>query len=87
MNSMVFVGGDGVHRSVLAEDGTGAREVDWPAALAWVPGLGLVVRGDCSRGLQVFATPDAVAMGAMSAVRVAWMGAVARGAVSRRGAT
>jgi hypothetical protein len=47
-------------------------------ALALMPGLGLlVVRHDT--GVQFFATPDAVAMAAMSFCKVAWMAAVFRG--------
>jgi hypothetical protein len=48
-----------------------------------VPGLGLVVREMFNGRLQVFATPDAIAMASMSCMRVAWMVAVAR-AVLRR---
>jgi len=49
-------------------------------ALAWVPGLGLVVRHNT--GVQFLATPDAVAMAAMSSCKVAWMVAVCRGMVA-----
>jgi len=52
-------------------------------ALALVPGLGLVVRHET--GVQFFATPDAVAMAAMSSCKVAWMAAVCRGMFSRVG--
>jgi hypothetical protein len=45
-----------------------------------VPGLGLVVR---EARLQVFATPDTIAMAAMSPFRVAWMVAVARAVLCR----
>jgi hypothetical protein len=47
-----------------------------------VPGVGLVVREHFGR-LQVFASPETIAMAAMSHVRVAWMGAVARAASLR----
>jgi len=47
------------------------------SALATVPGLGLVVRH--RTGVQFFATPDAIAMAAMSSCKVAWMAAVCRG--------
>ena len=47
------------------------------SALATVPGLGLAVR-HCT-GVQFFATPDAIAMAAMSSCKVAWMAAVRRG--------
>ena len=50
---------------------------------AVVPGLGLVVREWGSNRLQVFGTPDAIAMAAMSCMRVAWMVAVARAVVHR----
>jgi len=52
-----------------------------PLALATVPRLGLAVRH--RRGVQFFATPDAVAVASMSLAKVAWMVAVCRG-VSRR---
>ncbi len=58
-------------------------EFHYPSALAVVPGLGLVVREWGNLRLQVFATPDTIAMAAMSTMRVAWMVAVAR-AVLRR---
>ena len=48
-----------------------------PAALAIVPGLGLVVR--YREGVQFLATPDAIAMASMSLCKVAWMAAVLRG--------
>jgi hypothetical protein len=64
--------------------GSGDGEFDGPAALAVVPGLGLVVRELFNWRLQVFATPDAIAMAAMSPVRVAWMVAVARAVLRRR---
>jgi hypothetical protein len=63
--------------------GCGDGEFWFPTALAVVPGLGLVVREDGNERLQVFATPDALAMAAMSHSRVAWMGAVARGVFRR----
>jgi len=47
------------------------------AALAIVPGLGLVVRH--STGVQFLATPDVIAMAAMFHCKVAWMVAVRRG--------
>jgi hypothetical protein len=57
--------------------------VDCPSALALVPGLGLVVRGFFD-GARLFADPDAIAMSFMSAIRTAWMAAVARRLVSAR---
>jgi hypothetical protein len=62
--------------------GTGHGEFWCPSALAAVPGLGLVVRD--IHGLHVFATPDAIAMAAMSPTRVAWMAAVARAVLERQ---
>jgi hypothetical protein len=51
-----------------------------PATLATVPGLGLVVREFFNERIQVFATPDTIAMYTnMSGIRIAWMSAVARG--------
>jgi hypothetical protein len=63
--------------------GTRDGEFAYPSALAVAPGLGLVVReyGNCR--LQVFATPDTIAMAAMPPVRVAWMAAVVRGVFRR----
>jgi hypothetical protein len=63
--------------------GRGAWEFRYPSALAVVPGLGLVVREAGNSHLQVFATPDAIAMAAMPPVRVAWMAVVARGVLRR----
>jgi len=51
-------------------------------ALAVVPGLGVVLRH--STGVQVLATPDAIAMAAMSSCKVAWMTAQCRAAIMRR---
>ena len=87
------VGGDGGGRASLGRAGGGAGsgdgEFNYPASLTVVPDLGLVVRdsedGNSGR-LQVFATPDIIAMAAMSPNRVAWMTAVARGVLRRKGA-
>ncbi len=78
-------GGDsGEGRARLGKMGSGDGDFALPCALALVPGLGLVVRENGNGGrLQVFATPDAVAMASMSAPRVAWMVAVVRGVVRR----
>jgi hypothetical protein len=85
-DSVVFVGGggDGVGgaRPLLsnydADTGVSGR-LRTPTALALVPGLGLMVMERGAGGcVQFFAPPDMIAMDAMSAVRVAWMGAVAR---------
>jgi DNA-binding beta-propeller fold protein YncE len=66
---------------------SGDGEFYGPSALAVVPGLGLVVREDGNSGrLQVFVTPDTIAMVSMSPNRVAWMTVVARGVFRRKGA-
>jgi hypothetical protein len=62
--------------------GTTIRDFSGPTTLAVVPGLGLVVRA--KDYLQVFATPDVIAMGDMSALRVGWMVGVVRGMLRRR---
>ena len=83
-HTIEFVGGDGVGWASLGKVGSGDGDFNCPAALALVPGLGLVVREEGNRGrLQFLATPDSIAMASMSAARVAWMGAVARGAAHR----
>jgi hypothetical protein len=53
------------------------------SALATAPGLGLLVVR-LETGVQFFATPDAVAMAAMSSCKVAWMVAVCRGGTALR---
>jgi hypothetical protein len=89
-HSIEFVDGgvDGgvarVGRARLGKCGTGDGDFAFPSALAQVPGLGLAVRERGNEGrLQVFATPDAIAMASMSAARVGWMVAVARGGAYR----
>jgi hypothetical protein len=66
--------------------GSGDGEFHYPVALATVPGLGLVVRELSNDGrLQVFATPDAMAMYTnMSGIRIAWMSTCARAVFNRR---
>jgi hypothetical protein len=83
------VGGVCAGRPSLGRAGGGSGswdgELHWPNALAVVPGLGLAVREHGNGGrVQVFATPDTIAMAAMSRDRVAWMGAVARAVLCRR---
>jgi hypothetical protein len=63
--------------------GRGDGEFWFPSALAVVAGLGLVVREDGNSRLQVFATPDTIAMAGMSNFRVAWMVAVVRASLHR----
>ncbi len=63
----------------LGKKGSGDGEFTYPGAVAFVPGLGLVVRefgiGEGIGGrVQIFATPDAVAMAAMSAMRTTYRG-------------
>jgi hypothetical protein len=65
--------------------GIGDGKFCWPTALAVVPGLGLVVPERGNGRLQVFATPNAIAMAAMSPNRVVWMAAVARAVLRRQG--
>jgi hypothetical protein len=83
------VGGD-IERPSLGRAGggygSGDGEFDVPVALATVPGIGLVVREYCNGGrLQVFATPDTMAMYTnMSGIRIAWMCTVARAVFNRR---
>jgi hypothetical protein len=76
-------GGDGDRWPSLGKCGRRDGEFWYPAALAVMPGLGLVVREDDGRRLQVFATPDILAMATMSCMRAAWLVAVGR-AVLRR---
>ncbi len=75
------VGGDGRGRARLGGNGHG--DFNFPSALALVPGVGLAVRELGNTRLQIFATPDTIAMSCMSAVRMGWMAAVARGAAHR----
>jgi hypothetical protein len=73
-----------VGRARLGKFGMGDGGFCCPSALAAVPGLGLVVRELGNNGrLQFFATPDTIAMASMSASRVGWMVAVARGGALR----
>jgi hypothetical protein len=81
-HSIQFAGGAG------GAGGTGDRvllggEFVYPSAMAFVPGLGLVVREFGNGGrVQLFATPDAVAMAAMSVMRTTWMTTVLRFAIN-----
>ena len=85
-HTVEFVGDGG--RSFLGKAGGGHGfedgEFSHPYALALVPGIGLVVRESGNGGrLQVFSTPDMVAMRRMAPIRVSWMAAAAR-AIFRR---
>ena len=89
-DTIEFVGGDtggvgvGRPRASLGEYGFGDGQFTTPSTIALVPGLGLAVREAGTNGrVQLFATPDAIAMASMSPCRVAWMVAVARGAAHR----
>jgi hypothetical protein len=75
--------GGGACRPRLGKYGSGDGEFKGTSALALVPGLGLVVRESLNGRLQVFTVYDGVAMASMSASRVAWMVAVARGIALR----
>ena len=81
-HTVEFVDDGGVKRSILEKAGGGSGSGDgefcYPVALALVPGLGLVVQEYNDGRLQVFSTPDMVAMQRMSHIRVAWMAAAAR---------
>ncbi len=69
-------------------------DFNYPTTMAFVSGFGLVVRdngvsedsGDEDSGdqgrVQIFVTPDAVAMAAMSVMRTTWMATVLRFAIS-----
>jgi hypothetical protein len=72
--------------SRLGKRGRGHGEFHDPTALAWVPGIGLVVRDWVNGSLQFFADREDIAMASMSPHRVAWMVAVARGVASRAAA-
>jgi len=80
----------GLDQKTLGGFGTEDGQFSHVAALALVPGLGLVTR-DFSNGnrVQVFIYPESVAMAAMAAmaamsrIRVAWMVGVARGTAFR----
>jgi hypothetical protein len=72
-------GGDTVGRARLGGRDSEGPVLDLPAALALVPGLGLVVREFGNEGqVRFFASPDTIAMASMSTSRVGWMVAVAR---------
>ncbi len=52
--------------------------------LAWVPGVGLLVRCNCQGGqLRLCALPDSIVRPGMSPARVSWMVAVARGMLAK----
>ena len=82
-STVEFVGGNGVSRPALGKRGAANGDFLFPTTLALVPSVGLVVREYDGGRLQVFATPDAVAMAAMSPLRVGWMVGVARAALAR----
>ena len=78
---IVGLGSEGL--VAVADNGAASGRSMVARTLALVPGVGLVVRHDT--GVQFLATPDAVAMAAMSSCKVAWMAAVCRGMFSRVG--
>jgi hypothetical protein len=75
--------GDAAVVASLGSYGSRPGQFRSPCALALVPGVGLAVRENGDR-VQVFATPDAVAMGCLSHARLGWMVGVARGLLRRR---
>jgi len=80
----IFVGNDdGGAPHCIGPENWATIGVDFPSALALVPGLGLAVRSEARGGVFIFRTPDMVAMAAMSANRVAWMVGVHRGRLLR----
>ena len=88
-HTVEFMSDGGGRRSSLGSAGNrpGIRDGKffYPTALALVPGLGLVVREWGNNGrLQVFSTPDILAMQCMSASRVGWMTATFRAVVKRQ---
>lgn len=77
-HSVEFVGDVDGERASLGKYGLGGGEFRTPAALAWIPDMGLAVQEYGNGRVQVLAPWDMVCMAAMSAARVAWMGAAAR---------
>ncbi len=78
-NTITFTYGPSGAVLEIGKRGSGDGEFMHPEAVAFVPDLGLVVREYGNGGrLQFFATPDAVAMAAMSIARTSWMAAAAR---------
>ena len=89
VHAVEFVSDGGGRRPFLGKAGGGISgmgrkdgEFSNPTALALVPGLGLIVR-EFDR-LQVFSTPDILAMQCMSASRVGWMTATYRAVIKRQ---
>jgi len=80
---ILFVGGAS-DQGFLGAFGNGHGGLIWPSAVAFVPGLGLIVREHGNGRVQLFATPDAVAMAAMSVMRTTWMATVLRFAITRK---
>jgi hypothetical protein len=54
-----------------------------PSGLAFVPGLGLIIREDSGGRMKVFSDPSTVAMVTMSHLRTAWMTVVVRAGMRR----
>lgn len=79
--SIEFVSDAGAGKPAISQHG---GQFYTPTAVAIIPGLGFAVREYGYNGrLQLFATPDVVAMAAMSPCRVAWMTGVNRGILHR----
>jgi hypothetical protein len=76
---------DGVVVGTLGGLGFEDGEFYEPTVLAMVRGVGLMVRDSSREGrVQVYITPDVVAMDGISSLRMAWMVAVVRGGLRRR---
>jgi len=76
-HSVEFVGTGGGRWSCVAPGSSGPVALHCPTSLAMAPGVGLITRG--TSHIHMFTTQDAVAISAMSRMRVAWMVGVARG--------
>lgn len=79
--SIEFVSDGGATKTAISQhDG----QFCTPTAVAIIPGLGFAIREYGYNGrLQLFATPDVMAMAVMSPCRVAWMTGVNRGVLHR----
>jgi hypothetical protein len=79
-------GGRAPGRSRLDQCVNSAWAVYSPTTLAMTPSLGLAVRDSQYKDggrVQIFATPDAIAMACMSSAHVGWMGSVVLGQMVR----
>jgi hypothetical protein len=83
--TLELVDGCGVVQARLGQLGRVSGEFSMPTALALARGVGLAVR--CGYRVQVFTTPDAIAMASVSAPRLGWMVGVARALLAAAGAS